>query len=204
LPPLETVPFVTEPYHRYVFDTTHRRFVGEFEAMYAAEDAEGFDSWHQERDRLSHRVTLAALAPFRFRRILDVGCGKGAFTAQLHHDGSQVLGVDMSSTAIAKAAERHPECDWRVLRTDRLGELPGGYDLAVAMEILSYIEDWRDVVSTLCGLAERVWMTLYLPPDPIGFVKSFEELRAAVASCATIEHDIVLDRDQLCLLARSR
>ena len=37
-----------QPYHKYVFDTQNSRFVGRFEEMYANEDKEGYDSWHQD------------------------------------------------------------------------------------------------------------------------------------------------------------
>ena len=37
-----------QKYHCYVFDTEKRVFKGEFEKMYANEDIQGFDSWHQD------------------------------------------------------------------------------------------------------------------------------------------------------------
>ena len=62
---------MSKPYHRFVFDTEQRRFVGEFEEMYRREDEEGFDSWHQEdvgeQDRHVHPEAAHRLH-CRFRR----------------------------------------------------------------------------------------------------------------------------------------
>lgn len=195
---------MTEPYHRFVFDVEHQRFVGEFEQMYAAEDCEGFDSWHQDDDRLSRRLALMVLAGHRFKRVLDFGCGKGAFTARLKRPDNDVLGVDIAPTAIAKAAARYPGCRWMTLGPHGLDDIREDFDLAVAMEVLSYVEDWRAIIEKLATLADRLWIVLYLPPNPIGFVKSFDELREAVEWCATIERDLLIDGEQLCVLARSR
>jgi predicted TPR repeat methyltransferase len=155
---------LNEPYHRFVFDTAHRRFVGDFETMYAVEDAEGFDSWYQDDDHLSRRLALAVLAGYDFERILDFGCGKGTFAARLKTSRNDVVGVDISPTAIAKATARHPECRWMVLGPNGLDDLREHFDLALATEVFSYLEDWRSVVARLSELAERLWITLYLPP----------------------------------------
>ena len=195
---------MTEPYHRFVFDTMNRRFIGDFETMYAAEDAEGFDSWHQEDDNLSRRLALAVLAGIHFQRIFDFGCGKGAFAARLKTPRNDVLGADISPTAIAKAAAYHPDCRWMVLGPNGLDDVREHFDLVVATEVLSYLEEWRAALRRMSELADRLWITLYLPPDPLGFVKTFDELRETVQHCAVIEHELFIDSRQLCLLARSR
>ena len=127
---------------------------------------------------------------------------EGAFTHRLKRPGNDVLGVDLSPTAIAKATARHPECRWRVLAAEQLDDLAERFDLAVAMEVLSYLENWRSVIGSLSRLADWLWITLYLPPDPIGFVKSFDELRDAVSGVAAVQHEMLLDGQQLCLLAQ--
>jgi 2-polyprenyl-3-methyl-5-hydroxy-6-metoxy-1,4-benzoquinol methylase len=113
---------MSESYHRFVFDSRRRRFVGQFEEMYRRESVEGYDSWHQENlDTLARRVSIAMLADRAYPRILDVGCGKGAFTSLLKTETNHVVGIDVSSTAIAKAAERYPGIDFRtgVTRSQR-------------------------------------------------------------------------------------
>jgi SAM-dependent methyltransferase len=62
-----------------LFDTEKRRLVGDFKAMYAAEDGESFDSWHSHDVRhLRLRLARELLADYNFASVLDIGCGKGA------------------------------------------------------------------------------------------------------------------------------
>jgi len=196
---------MSRPYHRFVFDTERRRFVGEFEEMYRREDAEGYDSWAQEDlTEIDKRLSLAIVDGVPAERILDIGCGKGAFTSLLVQAGREVVGVDISPTAIEKARQRCPDADFRVGTVDDLDEVaPGRFDLVIAMEILSYVENWPEALEKFARIGERLFVSLFVPPDPIGFVKSFDALREEVATCFDVEADVVLNGDKLLLLARS-
>ena len=91
-------------YHPYVFDVQKRRFVGKFEEMYQAEDREGFDSWHERDLRpLRKRLALEVLAAYNFSSILEIGCGKGAFTHLLKRNNNRVIGV----TSRQPQSQRH-------------------------------------------------------------------------------------------------
>src|SRR5690348_12609511 len=99
-----------QPYHKYVFDTKNRKFIGDFEKMYANEEKENFDSWQQEDiNDLSKQVSLLLMSPHSFSSILDLGCGKGAFTRLLKNNKNKVLGVDISQTAVRKALAKYPD-----------------------------------------------------------------------------------------------
>jgi hypothetical protein len=67
----------------------------------------------------------------------------------------------------------------------------------VAIEVLSYIDSWREVLDALAEIGDRVLVSLYLPPDPIGFVKSFAELRAELELRFTREAELLVNGDQL-------
>ena len=114
--------------------------------------------------------------------------------------------MDVSPTAIEKARERAPEIDFRVGTTDDVEEVaPGPFDLIVAMEVLSYVEDWRNAIDTLARLGERLYVSLYIPPNPIGFVKTFDDLRDEVSKrFGEIETDVMVNGEQILLLARRR
>lgn len=192
-------------YQKFVFDLKKRRFIGRFETMYAREDAEGFDSWHQDDvTTLQKRVSLALLGGRSFSSVLDFGCGKGAFTHLLKKENNRVVGVDLSKTAIAKARARYPGIEFRALAASRLPAVKGRFELAVAMEVLSYIKGWRKTLADLARKASYLYVTLYVPKDPIGFVKSFEELRAALSEHGTIVSEAVLDGRVLCALVKTR
>lgn len=97
-------------YHKYVFDTEQRKFIGKFEDMYQAEDSEGFDAWFERDLRLPRKtISCAILAAYNFSRILDIGCGKGTFTHLLKKQNNHVVGIDSSETAIRKAKESYTD-----------------------------------------------------------------------------------------------
>jgi SAM-dependent methyltransferase len=86
------------------------QLVGDFEQMYRDHD----DPWEQlvvERFMSDKAVALNLLARLKAEdgvtRVVDLGCGLGAFTSRIADLGLQVTGLDVSPTAIAKAKERH-------------------------------------------------------------------------------------------------
>lgn len=170
---------MSEPWHPYVFDTDRRRFVGEFEAMYQAEAQQGFDSWHQSDPRLLQaKIAGLLLDEITYRSVLDLGCGKGAFTAQLKRRDNRVTGLDASETAIAAARASFPDVDWVCAPAEDYLEQAGPVDLIVMREVLSYLERWREVIAACARRSTYCLIGLFLPPDPIGFVKSHDELNA--------------------------
>lgn len=185
-------------YHRFVFDPSGREFVGRFDDMYLAEQDEHFDSWHQEDTRdLTRRLCLAVLAEFNFSRVLDIGCGKGAFTHQLKRRNNAVIGIDISETAIETARGRYPDLEFIPLdvRRDPLpGDATTPFDVTVCLETLSYVEGWRALLSSIARCSRRALVALYLPENPIGFVKTFDELVAEFSSHFRIEEHIHLVR----------
>src|SRR5205807_4461083 len=116
--------------------------------------------WDQDDlGQIDKRVSLAIVDGVPAQSVLDVGCGKGAFTALLAQPGRDVVGVDISPTAIEKARERGSGADFRVGTMDDLEQIaPGPFDLVIAMEILSYLEDWRGALDKLARLGERLFV----------------------------------------------
>jgi trans-aconitate methyltransferase len=116
-----------------------------------------------------------------------------------------VLGVDLSETAIAKARERHPGVEFEAMRVESLGDLlPRHFELVVAMEVLSYVEDWPGALDLFRRLGDRLLVTLYLPPDPIGYVKSFDDLMREVGRRYEIEAEVLVNHEQIVLVGRGR
>lgn len=100
-------------YHKYVFDIENRKFIGDFETMYQNELEENFDSWHQDDTRqLQRKIDLAILEDYNFKKIIDIGCGKGSLTHLLKKKNNYVLGLDISRTAVNIAKERFPDIDF--------------------------------------------------------------------------------------------
>lgn len=121
----------------------------------------------------------------------------------------RILRLDVSETALATARSRVPNAEFRVLPAERVGELSEHFDLAVCLEMLSFVADWRSFLDELAAVADWLCLTLYLPPDPGWHVKTFDELRTELhvrwrpAVEMTVEQQTV-DGAQLMMLAAPR
>jgi SAM-dependent methyltransferase len=187
-------------YHKYVFDLAGRRMVGDFEQMYRDEDAAGFDSWH-ERDLRPLRKTIALqlLSQYNFDSMLEVGCGKGTLTHLLKRHNNRVLGTDISETAVAKAHASYPDIDFRVMTAEQAGDLGENFDIALVMGVFAYVERWKDCLAKYAAMSTYGLVAEFVPPNPVGFVKSIEELTQAFDALYAIENKVVID-DTFCLL----
>ncbi len=181
-------------YHKYVFNTDKQTFVGRFEEMYQQEEISVFDSWHQEDSRqLNRKIAIEILNEYNFERIVDIGTGKGALTHQLKRCNNEVIGLDISPTAVEIARSRFPDIifeivdandvvgfmdyfDQHILANSKSKSGAGAVDLIFTAECISYIEHWRDLLAALASRTRFLMVVLFLHENPIGFVKSIDEL----------------------------
>jgi SAM-dependent methyltransferase len=187
-------------YHDYVFDSKGRRFVGEFEKMYRAEEEGGFDSWH-ERDLRPLRkvIALDVLAQYNFERILEIGCGKGTLTHLLKKKNNHVVATDISENAIVKARASYLDIDFRVMTAEESSVIDERFDAVVVMGVFAYVERWKECLANFPARARYCFVAEFIPPNPIGFVKSVEELVSEFRRSFVVETKIVID-DHFCLL----
>ena len=105
-----------------------------------------------ERKREAVEQLLQRWVPeARGKRLLDAGCGVGAFAATYLSAGFEVHGVDFSPTAIARACERFPDAHFTVSSLENLA-LGESFDVIVAVDVLLHIVDdgaWRRVLGAL-------------------------------------------------------
>ena len=184
-------------YHEFVFDEQKREFRGKFEEMYRAELLEQFDSWGQDDDRrLDLRITKLLVDSLEPTKIVDIGSGKGLLTSFLDGPNRNVIGCDVSETALAIAQARDPHVVYarlpdasiyslvQFLFTSRqeLGEI----DVVVMSQVLSYINEWKNLIDIVFAYSSGICISLYLPENPIGFVKDWSEVCEVVAKHGTV------------------
>jgi SAM-dependent methyltransferase len=83
-------------------------------------------------------------------RVLDYGCGGGAFAAELESAGAEVIGVDVSAEALRRARAARPNLDLREIAPDK--PLPfedAEFDAVWAGDVLTHVLDLAAVLSEL-------------------------------------------------------
>lgn len=104
-------------------------------------------------DYIAERVPLAG------SRALDVGCGGGLLAESLAARGAQIVAIDLApeNVAVARhhAAERALTIDYRCVAVEELaGEMPGGFDTVMCLEMLEHVPDPSRIVKA-CAAALR-------------------------------------------------
>lgn len=93
-------------------------------------------------------ATLSLLGEVRGKRVLDAGCGPGAYSGRLVDGGAEVVAFDVSEKMVRLARERLGE-KARVLRADLGRPLDfleeESFDVVLSALALDYVEDWRSV-----------------------------------------------------------
>lgn len=124
-------------------------------------------------------------------RVLDAGCGAGAFTRLMAEAGFDMLGVDCSETAIADALT-HGIAEYHVgqLKDFRLGER---FPYILCLDVMFHIVDDIDWRASLANLAA------HLAPGGrlivIEYFEDYEKKSAAHVRWRNLEAYVQLARD---------
>jgi SAM-dependent methyltransferase len=98
-------------------------------------------------------------------RMLDWGCGNGVLTYWMYENGfgSEVLGVDVSQTAVAYANKRfaRTRLSFRQLAPGTSTQELGRFDALVCSHVLEHLDDPIAALRDLRGLAE--WYVIEVP-----------------------------------------
>src|ERR1051326_4146287 len=104
------------------------------------------DPWElktSEFEQTKYARQLALLGDRRYPRALELGCGAGAFTRLLARHADQVVALDISPTAIARASSREAgpaSIDFRVANImDYDLHAEGPWDLIVLSDTICYL-----------------------------------------------------------------
>ena len=124
-------------YHRYIF--RDGRLLGQFERMYREsrtvpwKQDETADAWWID---VAVRV-LQLRAPYG--HALEVGCGLGYFTDKVAPLCRDIIGADVSATAVQKARAQFPHLAFRVLDIRKPARALVPFDLVIAKDIVWYV-----------------------------------------------------------------
>lgn len=128
------------------------------------------------RDRYPSIEQLWGTMP-RPKRVLDYGCGNGVLTFWMHSHGfgEEVLGLDVSHTAVRDAQQRFgkPGLQFRVLEDQPLSSL-GTFDVVVCSHVLEHLSEPGKTLETLRRLAP--WLLLEVPLENNFVQNTLEQL----------------------------
>jgi len=137
------------------FRTGDNRF--EFERLYL-EKSDPWELRSSAYERQKYKRTLDRILEHRrgSESVLEVGCSVGIFTRQLAENFQQVVAIDFSDEAIARAAEYcGEESKIRFIRSNLQSlTLNAGFDVIVCSEILYYIN--RRHAAAVCRQLKRL------------------------------------------------
>ena len=125
------------------------------------------------RDRM--RATLLSWLPADLTgaRILDAGCGTGAFSVEAARRGADVTAIDLSPTLINLARERTPQDLGAGKIEFAVGDMSapewGHFDYVVAMDSLIHYRapDMARVVASFAGRTRKKLIFTFAPRTPL-------------------------------------
>lgn len=133
----------------------------DFEWLYAR-DVDPWACSRSDYEATKYTNTLAAVPPVV--RALEIGCGEGLFTVALAERTTEVVAVDLSATATARAGVRcrlFPHVTVQCLDVV-IDSVPGSFQLIVTAEVLYYLGGGRRYIEVCQRLVDLI--------DPGGYL----------------------------------
>lgn len=127
----------------------------QFERLYERRE-DPWDVRHSPFAQARYLAVLRTLAAFTpCGSILDVGCGEGTFTEYLTGLGREVVGIDVSATAIARATRDVTRAEFHHVSLEDFE--PGHtFDVVLAIEVLYYAASISSALDKLRRLGKSV------------------------------------------------
>ena len=72
------------------------------------------------------------------------------------------------------------------------------------MEILSYIKDWKRIIGMAAKSTKYLFVSLYIPVNPIGYVKKHQELIREIVKYFNIQEKIEWNDEALFVFAENK
>jgi 2-polyprenyl-6-hydroxyphenyl methylase/3-demethylubiquinone-9 3-methyltransferase len=83
-------------------------------------------------------------------KVLDLGCGEGAFAAELARAGADVLAVDVAAEPLRRARAAHPELSTQLIDGEGEWEIAdASFDVVWAGEVIEHVADTARWMSEL-------------------------------------------------------
>lgn len=154
----------------YICDQTNLRFFVPSDASGSEkiyEQLENFD-WYYMPVKWEHDVAINDLTGCR--RILEIGCGKGAFVQRLQKNGFEAEGIEMNPRAARHAQENHIPVLLKSLKDVLRSEGPK-FDAVCTFQVLEHVSDPYDFLRGIVDLVRKGGKIIIGVPNADSFLK---------------------------------
>lgn len=143
---------------------------------------EAYDDWHRSVDYSIDDDTSApwheAVRPYlgllRHRRVLEIGCGRGAFAREASaHEPELLVACDYSPAAVEIARRRSDRPVFLVADIQHLPFRPGSFDIVVSLETIEHVPEPKQAVAELAAALARGGTLLLTTPNYLGIMGLF-------------------------------
>ncbi len=154
-----------------------------------------YNRWlYRVRHRTFHRVVRSLGIDTVGARVMDIGPGVGFYVQRWLRLGADVTGVDIADSAVRRLEERFPEASFvRRDITEPHPELPGGFDVVGAFDVLFHVVDderYAQAMANVAGLLRAGGWFVFTEscartraqPMPHYVRRTFAETEAAVVA----------------------
>jgi SAM-dependent methyltransferase len=94
-------------------------------------------------------------------RVLDVGAGTGALTAELASRGAAPSAADPSPEFVAAFRQTFPDVEVHEAPAEKLPFQPGSFDVALAQLVVAFVSDAPAAVAEMARVARRVAVCMW-------------------------------------------
>lgn len=131
------------------------------------ENLEKFN-WYYIPRKWEHDVAFEDLKGYK--RILEVGCGKGAFVKRLRNSKFEAEGIEFNSKAVEHAQTENIPVISSSLE-EVLNSQPEQFDAVCAFQVLEHVSDPYKFISNLVSLARIGGKIIFAVPNADSFLK---------------------------------
>ena len=144
------------------------------------------------------RVLANLIGTIRNRVILDVGAGTGRAALLLARGGAIVTAVDASSEMLAvarrRAAEEGADVQFLVGDAHALDFPDRSFDVALSLRVIMHTPEWRQCITELCRVAERLVIVDYPSLHSFAALESIGRRMAHAVGIETEPYRVFTDR----------
>ncbi len=124
-------------------------------------DGDAYDNFMGRYSRLLAKLFADFAGVNAGMRVLDVGAGTGALTAELVARGASAAAADPSPEFVAVLRERFPNLEVEEAPAESLPYGAGVFDLALAQLVVAFVSDGPAAIAEMARVARRVAVCMW-------------------------------------------